>query len=296
MTDAEKYFLSFGDKLKWTLLTTTVGQHICSRVVQLGHDDKYGFWIGTKTIYRKIGQIEKNPLVTLSIGLEDAYTNPVAHCLARVTDEKEILDHFWNDGFKAVGYTGRDDPRFRIILFTVISVENGTEVHKGTEVDLSKIHVDRSIAPPPFTGTVDNAKILHIIEEGLQENINFHLFTWKGEWPVERYMETQVNKDLGMYHMTTRTTSKLGQIKANPHVCLLLELRKTNKQLVIDAEATVHDDPTTRKQAWIPKFQQYGFKDAEDKNWVVITYKINTLTIHDMSKLDLEVIGGDGAK
>lgn len=288
MTEAEKYLLSLGKRVLASVMTTADGTHLCPRIVMLQHNEKLGFFIYTKTIYRKISLVERNPNVTLSITAEgNEYFNVVAHCTARVSDKKEELDLVYNDSIKAFGYTGREDPRLRLIIFTIHSVTHGDKVYQGVKPDPNVYNIKKDFEVKELSkGPFQDKEAMKAVEEKLKVNPNVHLITWNNMYHEDRMMETHIVEGFGLCQATGSKSPKIKQIEDNPNVSLLLFDDKTNTQAVVDAICEIKRDQESKNKVWNEGLSKVGYTKTGDM-WVVLLFHIRNVVLHDIKSLEI---------
>lgn len=283
MTEADKYFLSLGERLQWTALSTTNGTHVSSRIINLSHNEKIGFFIFARADSNKITQIAKNPFVTLSITAHGDYFNDVAHCTARVSDKKEEIDAVYSDEAKKYGLSGRVDPALRLIIFTIHSVTHGTKVYEGVKIDPKSYTIDRSYEIPKIPeGPFKDKEAMEEVEKAIKANPNCHLITHNGLFLEDRIMETLSKEGLGVYQITQNFGAKLSQIEENPDVCLLFELKKENKQVSVECIVRVTRDQKLKDLAWKEEYARMKVT-KESERWIILQYEIRKVIVHDPS-------------
>jgi general stress protein 26 len=135
LTEAEKFLLTLKDNFMWCILTTTDKLHPAPRVVNLHHIPEFGFLITTKTYYSKMEQIAKNPIGTISIYPGKGMDTAVAHVSLSVTKDQKVLDGAWDDYMLKLGYSGKTDEIYRVILIKVHSVRFGQDIYSGIPID-----------------------------------------------------------------------------------------------------------------------------------------------------------------
>jgi general stress protein 26 len=283
MTEAEKFLLTQKENFFWSILSIGAGTHICPRACFLQHHEKIGFFYYTKTIYRKIGQIEKNPHVTVSIAPKGSMTNVVAHCSARVSADPKELDLVYSDDIKKFGYTGRDDARLRIIVLTIHSVVHESKVYAGVPIDPKTYDIDRitPIEPLP-AGPYDNKGAGEVIKKHCGLGTGWHLITWNGLHHEDRMLETMWSDEIGLYQVTHENSKKGTEIETNHNVALLFEIKETNDQIVVDAVGFVCRCPDVKKKVWLDTYKGYGFSGPDDVSLVVLKYHLRSVTLHSL--------------
>ncbi|KAH7824725.1 uncharacterized protein MONOS_914 [Monocercomonoides exilis] len=291
MTEAEKYFLSHKKEYFWSVLSTGCGTHLNSRMVLLQHSEKAGFFIFTKNNTRKVGQIEQNGHVTLSLYPEGDYNNVVAHCSARVSAKKEDIAEVWTDQMLQYGYTGKDDERARIVFFTIHSVVHGNKVFAGVPQDPHTFDIDRKAPLKPLpSGPFKNEEAMAAVRAAMEVDKNAYLITWNALHQESRMMETIYSTEFGLAHVTGANTKKVKEIDANPNVNLLFVNKKDMIQVVVDAVCWVDRTLETKKKMWNDSLKTYGYAGPEDPKWVILRYALRSVEKHVISTNVPEVL------
>lgn len=300
MSEAESYFLGFQSRFLWTVLVSTIGYDIYPRVVGLQYSKDLGLFIFSKSTTEKMAQIENNPQVTLILAPTEENDPVIAYCTARISDNKEEIDSVYTDDLKKVGYSGRDDPRIRLIIFTINSVEHGPKHFEGVKSESSssssKSTETESSSASSSSSLYQEKEGNDAIVEAISESPNAHLITWKEGKITDRMMRTLYNPELGVYHITSTGTRKLKQMQENSHAVILFEQRKSMKQTVVRGNAIINVDDEIRSKGWIEEFGGFYVGGIKNKNWVVITYNIDSVTVHDMKNISPTVYKYDNTK
>lgn len=279
MTEAEKYLLSLGDRILETVLITCVDNHKYARVVQLTYKEKIGFFIYTNANSNKVSQIKKNPYVTLSIESVDNMYNEVAHCVARVSDDKKEIYSVYTDAVKNFGFSGKDDPSLCIIFFTVQSVVHGTKVYQGAKINYDSFPADRNYDVPKLPeGDFKEKEAKDAVKKAIGIFPNAHAITSNGLLLEDRMMYTDFKDELGFYSVTTATTKKIIEIESDPSVCLLYYDKKTMDQVIVDAVCIIDRSQESKNLAWKESFTGYGYEKAGN-TWVVLRYELRSVNV-----------------
>ena len=281
LTEAEAYLLESKNSFFWSILITSNAFDLYARVCVLNHDDTYGFFITTHVPSNKIGQIESNPYVTLSLASEHGSTPIVVHCTAQIVQNATAAQALWKDEWKKAGFSGPDDPKLRLIFITVHSLEHENNHYNGVFLDPLSITFK---SPPeiPSPDRYQTKDAYQIINKTITQDPVAHLITWNGTLHSDRLMQTLWDNTLGPYHVTMLNSRKVAHIRRDPHVNILFVQKSTMTQVAIHAIATVRTDSKTLSIAPDSFLKQFGFQKEDATSWCIITYQITKVSIHDL--------------
>ncbi|MHC4511240.1 MAG: pyridoxamine 5'-phosphate oxidase family protein [Planctomycetota bacterium] len=109
----------------WALATITEDGKPWVRYVTPIMDENMIIWVGTFAASRKVGHIEKNPEVHLTVGVTSMET---AESYLQIQGRAEVLTDAatkkaaWSDLLKGA-FTGPDDPNYNVIKITPYRIE-----------------------------------------------------------------------------------------------------------------------------------------------------------------------------
>ncbi|KAA6397689.1 MAG: hypothetical protein EZS28_006784 [Streblomastix strix] len=291
--EAEKFLLTLKDHFLWSILTTSDCLRPTPRACGLKYKPEIGFFITTVSISKKVSQIEKNPIGTISIYPDKGQISAVAHCILQVTKEQKVLDAAWSDELLQFGYTGKTDERFRVILITVNSVTFGNDKYAGVPFDY-KIYekITKEDLPPLPTGPFKTKEVEEFVKSTFKPLKNAHMITFDGFVHDSRVMEIHYKDDenVGLYAITGFKSKKVQQIIANPNVSLLIENKETWEQKIFDTAAKICECPEIKKKIWDDEFKQYGFTGPEDEKLAVILFSTRRVIHHNLGSHISEVL------
>lgn len=119
---------------------------------------------------------------------------------------------------------------------------------------------------------MDKTELKQKIRDVLKGSHVASLATLKDGHPWVRYVMTHGTEDLTLYVNTFAQSRKVTQIKAHPHVHVILGASPEDMEhpyLNIVARAEVLDDAETKKKFWSDALKAY-FSGPEDPNLVVL--------------------------
>jgi len=121
------------------------------------------------------------------------------------------------------------------------------------------------------------------------------LATMKDTTPWVRYVTTTGTEDLSLYVNTFAQSRKVGQIKENPNVHVIVggSMEDMSRAYVnIVATAEVLDDIETKKTFWFDELKKY-FSGPDDPNLVVLKITPSVIELMSPGKMQPDVYQGE---
>lgn len=289
MSEALNFFLTFKDHFMWTIVTTFDGRRITPRVCGIRYHEKLGIFLFTKSISRKIDQMKRNPYSTLSIRPPDGFSNIVAQCTVRVSEDPSEIDLVYSDNLKNYGFSGRDDTRIRLCIFTIHKVVVGSKTYEGTPLDTLSVKLDQSLIEKLEISKFETDEALKIVNGAITQDSNWHLITRSNMFHDDRIVCLTNNPKHGLLTATARGSRKINQINADANVCLLLEQHESASQIVIDAVARAIYSPDINTEIWHEPLKKFGFSGPDDAKLWILAFSIRSVTVHRISELHPQV-------
>ncbi|KAA6395318.1 MAG: hypothetical protein EZS28_009151 [Streblomastix strix] len=101
------------------------------RIMEVRYKEDIGLYTTTQLESRKVKQISANQNAALHVDYKGKYGQLVVDAVAKISSNPEIKKKIWNDGMKQYGYSGPDDEKLVVILFTprrVILHQSGSHI------------------------------------------------------------------------------------------------------------------------------------------------------------------------
>lgn len=95
------------------------------------------------------------------------------------------------------------------------------------------------------------------------------------DYPETRYVANFLNKDIEnfpLHFITHHSSHKIEQITANSYTCLYYFNPETRMAITLFGFAKELADYDTKEKFWKDQWKNYGFKDKNDKDYVIIEF------------------------
>src|SRR5208337_3748457 len=114
--------------------------------------------------------------------------------------------------------------------------------------------------------------------------------TLDGKLPAVRFMVLAGFPDMTLVGATMKASDKVSQLKKNPDAALAIWSGKeySDPYVNIRAKGKFHEDVATKKNYWIPMFEQF-FKTPENPDFVVLVFTAGEITYHGKNMSSMEV-------
>lgn len=109
--------------------------------------------------------------------------------------------------------------------------------------------------------------------------------------PWARYVVVKADENLNIWFATFKSSRKVGQIFANPHVYLLLgvdDLPKAASWIQVQGRAEILEDAETKKNVWYNMLEPM-FSGPDDPNYVVCKVTPSRIEYYVMNRQQPEV-------
>ena len=283
ITAAETYLLTYSAHFLLTVLLTINGLNLYPHTIPLMYDENINFYTILPVDSPQIAHIEANPNVTLSL-VYDPEKNPVVvSCTAWISNNQTELDALSPEQLKKLGYSGNINSKAKFIRFAVHSLTHDGKTLEGLPYSgPSPASTNSNIPLSSNTPKCNTKEVLSIIRETITANRVGHLFSTNNTTVHARLMQTLWHDKLGMYHITYAGTRKLSDYAVNPHCALLFSDAVHQRQLAVEATATMHTDTALKTLAWAPHLAEFGFEGPESDGWVLVTYAPTRIFVREM--------------
>lgn len=287
LSEAEELLLSYKDEYFWTIVSNADGTHIAARACYLQYKPDFGFYICAKNDTNKYEQLKANPYATLSFAKVTDNSIPVFYATCRVSTNKADIDKAWFAKMKDYGYTGKDDPRLVVFIFTIHGASLGpTKNYSGVSYDFSNLRVvgDAPLPTLQTEGPFQSVEGLGVLIDAWKKDPRgFHLFTFNGLEVRDRLMRLNYNNKTGFYLITSPSSGKAAQLSGNPNVALLQEQRSENVQVVVDGLLHEVKCVKAKEDTWDDSFKVFGFTGYQDPDYGVYKLVVRKVIVHSFT-------------
>jgi len=111
-----------------------------------------------------------------------------------------------------------------------------------------------------------------------------------GKMPDVRFMVLTGFPDMTLVGASLKASNKVDQLKKNADAAISIWSGKELSEPYVEltAKGTIHEDVATKKNYWIPMYEQF-FKTPENPDFVVLIFKASEITYHGKNMSSMEI-------